>query len=205
MKPFNPKHRDTSSGQIVIAFYRIAQAIDLLFRNHAKKMRLSPAQIHALLFLKYARRGVRTIGGLAQRLGTSYATSSGVVDALESKQLVQRIPLPEDQRVVTLQMTSKGERKVKDLEDVLDELENAVNAISQTEQEALLHATQSIVRHLYQAGFIHIYEMCWNCQFFRRNAHPKHPLGPHHCAFMDAPLAEADSNLECPDFIPLET
>jgi len=204
MSLFNPKYRNTPAGQISIALYRITQAIDLLLRERGKALRLSPAQIQALLFLKYARPGVRTIGGLADRLAVTYATSSGVADALEGKHLIQRKPLPEDQRVITLGLTSKGEGKAELLEDVLDEIESAVNALPDAERAALLRATRAIVRRLQNAGYVKVYEMCWNCQFFQKDAHPDDPRGPHHCAFMDAPLPEPNTYLECPDFVPVE-
>lgn len=204
MTAFNPKQRNTSGGRITIAFYRITQAVDHLLRERGKDVRLSPAQIQSLLFLKYARPGACTIGGLANRLGVTYATSSGVADALERKRLIQRAPLPEDQRVITLGLTPKGEDKAEMLEDVLDEIEAAVNALPDVEQAALLRATQTIVRHLQRAGYVKVYEMCWGCQFFQRDAHPEDPGGPHHCAFMDAPLPQPSTYLECPDFVPAE-
>ena len=200
--PFNPKHRNTLGGQISIVLYRITQAIDLLLRERGKVMGLSPTQIQSLLFLKYARPGVRTIGGLASRLGVTYATSSGVADALERKHLILRVPLPEDQRVITLGLTPQGESKAEMLGDVLDEIEAAVNSLPDAEQAALLRATQTIVRRLQTAGYVRVYEMCWGCQFFQRDAHPNDPRGPHHCAFMDAPLPEPNTYLECPDFVP---
>jgi len=202
MAIFNPKRRNTLGSQITIALYRITQAIEHLLRERGKGRYLSPAQIQALLFLKYARPGVCTIGGLANRLGVTYATSSGVADALEGKRLIQRKPLSEDQRVIMLVLTSKGESEAEMLEDVLDEIEAAVNALPDAERVALLHATQAIVRHLQSAGYVIVYEMCWGCQFFQRDAHPADPRGPHHCAFMDAPLSELNSYLECPDFVP---
>ncbi|MES4787748.1 MAG: hypothetical protein C4294_20225 [Nitrospiraceae bacterium] len=97
-------------------------------------MRLSPTQIQSLLFLKYARPGVRTIGGLANRLGVTYATSSGVADALEGKRLIKRAPLSDDQRIITLALTSQGESKTELLEDVLDQIESAVDALPEAEQ-----------------------------------------------------------------------
>lgn len=204
MTAFNPKHRNTLGGRITIALYRITQAIEQLLRERGKDVRLSPAQIQSLLFLKYARPGVRTIGGLANRLGVTYATSSGVADALERKRLIRRAPLPEDQRVITLGLTPQGESQAEMLEDVLDEIEAAVSALPDAEQAALLHAAQSIVRRLQNAGYVRVYEMCWGCQFFQRDAHPEDPSGPHHCTFMDAPLSEPDAYLECPDFVPAE-
>jgi Transcriptional regulators len=165
-------------------------------------MHLSPAQIQTLIFLKYARPGVRTVGGVAQRLGVTYATASGVADALENKRFIERVTLPGDQRVVTLLLTEAGTAHAGQLEDVLDEIEAAVDGLPDAEQSVLLHATQAIVARLQQSGYVRVYEMCWGCQFFRRDVHPDDPRGPHHCAFVDAPLAEPATYFECPDFVP---
>jgi DNA-binding MarR family transcriptional regulator len=205
MSIFDPKERHTPAGRITIALYRIGQAINHLFRQRGEARQLSPAQIQALLFLKYARPGVRTIGGLATRLGATYATASGVADALEHKRLARRQPLASDRRTVTLQLTEAGEAECEHLEDLLDTIEAAIAGLAPTDQDVLLRATQAIVRHLQQAGHVQVYEMCWGCQFFRAYAHPDDPAGPHHCAFVDAPLAEAQTYYECPDFVPLMT
>lgn len=118
--------------------------------------------------------------------------------------MIKRTPLLEDQRVVKLALTAEGERRAEELESVLDEIESAVDTLPDAEKTTLLHATQAIVRRLQSAGYVRVYEMCWGCQFFRRNAHPDDPRGPHHCAFMDAPLPETDTYRECPDFVPAE-
>jgi DNA-binding MarR family transcriptional regulator len=202
MSAFNPRQRDTLAGQISIALYRISQAIGFLLRERGQQLNLTPAQIQALLFLKYARTGVRTIGGLSERLKVAYATSSGVADALERKGLLQRSLLPEDLRVVTLALTPEGEQQVVQVEGVLDVVEAAVSRLSGEEQAALASALKIIVRELHSAGYVHVYEMCRGCQFFRKDAHPENPQAPHHCAFMDAPLREEDTYLECPEFTP---
>jgi DNA-binding MarR family transcriptional regulator len=202
MASFNPRQRSASlSGQITIALYRVSQAVGHLFRVRGTAQQLSPAQIHALLFLRYARPGVRTIGGLAARLAATYATTSGVVDALESKHLVERHPQPEDQRTVTLHLTDGGQAKTDVLEDILNDIEAAIRDLPPDEQRALAHAMQTIVRRLQAGGHVQVYEMCWGCQFFERNAHPDQPDAPHHCAFVDAPLSEPNTYLECPDFV----
>jgi len=202
MSSFNPSQRHaTPAGAITIAFYRISQAISHLLRARGERAHLSPAQIQTLLFLQYARPGIRTIGGVAKRLAATAATASGVTDALERKGLVKRKPLAQDQRTITLALTAKGSHVAATLEDVLDEIQAAIAALPDAEQQVLLHATQTIVRRLQQAGHVQVYEMCWGCQFFRRDAHPDDPRGPHHCAFVDAPLPEAQTYLECPDFV----
>lgn len=202
MSSFNPADRDGAGGRIAVALYRISQAMNHMLRERGETEQLSPAQIQALLFLKYARPGVRTIGGLAERLSASYATASGVADALERKQLARRAPLPADQRTVTLALTDDGERKSAALEDVLGEIETAIESIPVADREALQRAAEAIVLRLQQAGHVKVYEMCWGCRFFRRDAHPDDPRGPHHCAFVDAPLPEPNTYLECPDFVP---
>jgi len=204
MSILNPRDRQSTSGQISIALYRITQAIERLFRERGKESHLSPAQIQSLLFLKYARPGVRTIGGLADRLGVTYATSSGVADALERKRLIQRSPLPEDQRVITVRLTPAGQSQIENLENILDEVEGALNTLPKSDQETLLRALRIVVRHLQEAGYVKVYEMCWGCQFFQREAHPEDPRGPHHCTFVDAPLPEPHTYLECPDFTPVQ-
>lgn len=205
MSIFDPAQRSESlPARITTAFYRISQAMNRLLRVRGEAAGLSPAQIQALLFLQYARPGVRTIGGLAERLGATYATTSGVADALERKRLIRRKPLAEDKRTVTLTLTAEGAREAVSVEDVLGEVEAAIASLPEAEQAALERAAQVIVRRLQEAGHVQVYEMCWGCSFFQRDAHPADPRGPHHCAFVDAPLPVANTYLECPDFIPAE-
>lgn len=204
MSAFNPQERETPASQSAIALYRISQAMGRLLRVRAEQAGLSPAQIQALLFLRYARPGVCTIGGLAERLAATYASASGVADALERKGLIQRQTSPDDQRVVKLIVTDRGREQAHSLENILDEVEQAIQQLPLEDQVTLVRATQAIVRQLQQAGHVQVYEMCWHCHFFRRDVHPGHPAGPHHCAFVDAPLPEANSYLECPDFVPLD-
>lgn len=205
MSSFDPRYRkDNIPGNITIALYRIGQAVGIMLRCKGLEYGLSPTQVQALLFLSYARPGVRTIGGLAQRLGCTLATASGVADALERKGLAVREPWPQHRRTITLRLTPEGAALVEQVDDALDGLEAIVRELPTEEQAGLSRATQHTVRRLAERGHVVVYEMCWGCGFFRPNAHPDDPAGPHHCAFMDAPLPEANTYTECPDFVPAE-
>jgi DNA-binding MarR family transcriptional regulator len=205
MSSFDPRYRrDNLPGNITIALYRIGQAIAILLRRKGLAHGLSPTQVQALTFLAYARPGVRTIGGLAQRLACTLATASGVASALEGKGLVVREPWPQHRRTITLRLTPQGQTLAGQVDDALDELEAIIGELPDDEQAVLLRATQAIVRRLAEGGHVVIYEMCWDCGFFRAYAHPDDPAGPHHCAFMDAPLPEENTYTECPDFVPVE-
>ncbi len=201
--PFNPRLRsERFSGQIAIALFRIAQGVQVMVRRSGQALGLSPAQTQALLFLAYARPGVHTIGGLAQRLQATMATASEVADALERKGLVVREPRPEDHRIIGLRLTGAGRRRAADLEGMLDDLEAAVAELPPDDQEHLHRILQHIVRRMVEKRLVVVYEMCWGCAFFRPMAHPDDPAAPHHCAFMDAPLPDAHTYTECPDFTP---
>lgn len=202
MRALNPRYRHSPSGQIAVALYRIAQAIHSLLRHRAAKEDLSAAQVQALVFLHTTRPSAQTIGGLAEGIGLAYLTVSAMVDALERKELVERHPLESDRRTITLRLTSQGKTKSVSLENLLDEVEQTIQSLPSTEQAALQRALQHIIARLNEAGYIHPYDMCWHCQFFQQNAHPDNPRGPHHCAFVDAPLTEPDTYLDCPDFQP---
>jgi len=205
MSSFDPRYRrDNVPGNVAIALARIGQAVGILLRRKGAAHGLTPTQVQALLFLAYARPGVRTIGGLAQRLGCTMATASGIATALERRGLLVREPWPQHRRTITLRLTPEGQALVQQVDGALDELEGIIRELSEEEQAALLRATQRIVRRLAEGGLVVVYEMCWACGFFRPYAHPEDPATPHHCAFMDAPLPEADTYTECPDFVPAE-
>lgn len=203
MSLFDPRARqEDTAARIALALHRIGQATHLMIRRAGQAHGLSPAQVHALLFMAYGRPGARTISGLAQRLQCTPATASGVMDALERKGLARRAPHPEEGRVVTLHLTAAGAALVQELEHALAPLEEIVRELPAAGQADLLEATQQVVRRLAEGGYVVVYEMCWGCRFFRPNAHPEDPARPHHCAFMDAPLPVEDTYTECPDFVP---
>lgn len=205
MPIFDPRYRQGNrAGNVAVAMYRVSQAIGLMMRTWAEARGLTAPQLQALLFLTHGRPGARTIGGLANRLLCTPATASVLVDALEGKGLVSRAAASDDRRKVTLALTPDGKAMAAEVEAVLDELESVVAGLQPQAQEQLHSSLQQVVRALAKRGYVRIYEMCWDCGFFRPYSHPDSPSAPHHCAFMDAPLPEADTYTECPDFVPKE-
>lgn len=202
---FAPLHRAGNiPGHVAVALYRIGQALSILFRERSGVHGLTPPQMQALLFLRYARPDLHTLTGLAERLVCTPANANGVVDALERKRLVRREPAEGVRGRKRLRLTPKGERVVDHLDSVLTDLEAWIAELPEAEQLALLRATEAIVRRFVQAGYVRVYEMCWSCGFFRAYAHPDHPQGPHHCAFADVPLPDSTTYTECPDHVPAQ-
>ena len=201
MSSFDPQYRqDNVPGSLTVTLFRISQAVAQLLRDKSQAHGLSAAQIQALLFLVYARSGVRTIGGLADRLGCTPATASGVADALERKGLVIRKPWPQHRRTITLHLTQFGIAMAAQVDDSLAVLETIVRELPEAEQAALLRTAGYIERGLAERGWIKTYGMCRKCGLFQPDAHPSERGGSNHCALRAAPVSDLDSYMECPHF-----
>jgi DNA-binding MarR family transcriptional regulator len=204
MSSFDPRYREAHvPGNLSVTLYRISQAIVTLLREKGRQHGLTATQLQTLLFLAYSRPGVRTIGGLAQRLSCTPATASGVANGLERKGLVTRTPWPQHRRTITLTLTRKGAALAAQVDNSLDELETIVRQLDHRDQENLLQGAQNILRGLADQGRVTIYEMCRNCAYLQPNVDPDNTAGPYRCAFMDVGLTEADTYTECPDFVAL--
>lgn len=77
---------------------------------------LEPQQHQALLVLKGAAEGtIPTIGHIAERLLLKHHSAVGLVDRLQSLELVTRQTNPADARQVLVHLTPKGERLLHEL------------------------------------------------------------------------------------------
>jgi DNA-binding MarR family transcriptional regulator len=198
---FDPQRRQTNvAAEVTMKLYRVSQAVKLLLREKSQAHGLSATQLQALLFLAYARPQAHTIGGLAERLGCTAATASGVVNALERKGLASREPQPEERRSVMVTLSDDGMARAAQVEDSLEEIELLVDQLPAQDQAALLQLVGFVEHGLVERGRIKAYGMCWNCRFFRPDAYSNDPLGPHHCIINGIPVNEVNSRKECPDF-----
>ncbi len=69
---------------------------------------LTFAQYEALMLLSFTRTGRMPLGKIGQRLQVHPASVTNVVDRLEGKRLVRRIPHPDDLRTTLAAITRKG-------------------------------------------------------------------------------------------------
>ena len=72
-----------------------------------EEAQFTPAQIHSLLWL--GSEGELTMGALAQRVGITEKTITGVVDRMEREDYLLRERSEEDRRVVHVKLTKKGQ------------------------------------------------------------------------------------------------
>ncbi|MBW7905904.1 MAG: MarR family winged helix-turn-helix transcriptional regulator [Phycisphaerae bacterium] len=159
---------------------------------------LTPTQGQVLALLDGQARGGLSMKRIAAELAVSQPTVSDAVAALERKGLVSRERSDADARVVRVSLTRKGARAAARQVEWPDAVGRTLHALDATEQESLLRILVKMIHALQVDGQIPVARMCPTCNYFRPNVHASADK-PHHCAFVDAPLADADLRLDCAD------
>ena len=112
-----------------------------------ERMVLTAPQIHALLWL--GQDGALTMGELAQRLGITEKTVTGVVDRLEREGHVQRERSPEDRRVIHCRLTASGARLHRKLDrTLLQGLGRMLEPLDATDRRALFRILEKLIGKL---------------------------------------------------------
>jgi DNA-binding MarR family transcriptional regulator len=141
--------------------------------------------------------GPQTGSRLAQRLGLTLPTISDSVRVLVDKRLVTKTPDRRHPRASRLRLTVAGRKLATNARAWPDFLASAAGSMSDSEQAAFLAALVKIIRSLQEKGQIPVSRMCVTCMYFRPHVH-QGPM-PHHCAFVDAPMAARHLRLQCPE------
>lgn len=103
--PVTPS-RDVDDNEVVRALRDAHRAIHALLERALVGIELAPTEYRALAAL--ARRGALTPTALSQVLEITPASTTGLVDRLESRRLVRRRPNPQDRRSMLIDVTPGG-------------------------------------------------------------------------------------------------
>ena len=109
----------------------------------AADLDLSPVQIQVLHVLAPDRP--LPMGELARTLACDRSNVTGLIDRLESRQLVERRPSPRDRRVKILALTPAGARVRTLIEQKLARPPEAFRRLSPSEQRALLRILERLI------------------------------------------------------------
>jgi MarR family transcriptional regulator for hemolysin len=106
---------------------------------------LSVQQFRALGFLR--RRPGDSLSNLAEHLGLSLPTASRMIDALVSRGLVRREPIPQNRRQVQLTLTAAGSKSLEAaVQATLDELEQRLAALDDESRRRIVGAVRDLRR-----------------------------------------------------------
>ncbi|HVS18566.1 MAG TPA: MarR family transcriptional regulator [Planctomycetota bacterium] len=138
--PEPPNDRDR---EVVQALRRIIRAVDLHSRRLEESFGLTAPQLAALQ--EAQRFGPLSPGELARRIHLSAGTVTGILDRLERRALVHRVPDPADRRRLEIEVTHEGREVLLRAPALLqDRLRQALGGLQDWEQTLLLSALQRI-------------------------------------------------------------
>lgn len=172
--------------------HKIGLAVKQQSWLQANEEGLSPTQGQILAALVDGRSSATE---LAARLGLSLPTISDSVRVLVDKAHVVKTPDPRHPRASLIELTTAGRQLAIKAQAWPEFLSVAIDALSEAEQAALLAALIKMIRTLQDHGQIPISRMCVSCVHFRPRVHDG--AKPHHCAFVDAPMADQNLRLDC--------
>lgn len=184
--------------RIATGLHKLGLALKHQTWGQANEQGLSPTQGQILAVL--ATDGALSTTEVADRLGIGLPTVSEAVTTLVDKGLVRRTPDTRHPRAKLLRLTAAGTRQSTRSRAWPEFLTQAVSSLTHTEQATLLTALMKMIRTLQVQGQIPVSRMCATCIHFRPNVHRGD--APHHCGFVDAPMAAAQLRLDCGDHAP---
>lgn len=190
---FFEKNSEPAEHRIATGLHKLGLAMKQQTWLLANGEGLSPTQGQILSVL--SAEGPKTGTELSVKLGVTLPTISDSVRALVEKDFVAKKPDPRHPRAALIRLTAAGRARATRARSWPDFLTAAMSPLSEHEQEVLLGAIVKMIRMLQESGQIPTSRMCVTCTHFRPNVHDG-PF-PHHCAFVDSPMATKHLRLEC--------
>lgn len=130
--------------RILQALRRIIRAIDLFSKRLSHSYHLTAPQLVCLS--EIAENGPITSASLAKNVYLSPSTLVGIVDRLESKELITRERNKADRRQVALKITEAGEDVLLNAPSPLqDKLARALNSLPENDRNVILGALEQLV------------------------------------------------------------
>lgn len=188
-------HSAPLDERIATGLHKIGLALKLQSWQGASRAGLSPAQGQILALL--AGDGALTATEVARRLGVTLPTVSESVRVLLEKGLVEREAEAGRGRARPLALTDAGRARATEARAWPEFLAAAAGSLNDAERGAFWSGLVKMIRNLQEDGRIPPHRMCVTCVHFR--AHVRVGERPHHCAFVDAPMAASHLRLDCDD------
>jgi len=104
---------------ILIKIRKIVRSIDIESKKIQKEHGVSIPQVLCLNFLNNSPNYQATQGEIRKFLNLNPSTVSGIIDRLEKKGYLARLPKSGDKRVVNIALTSAGDKLLKTIPSLL--------------------------------------------------------------------------------------
>ncbi len=193
--PYFDEHTEPIPARIATGLHKLGLAMKQQAWQQANGEGLSATQGQILAAL--VGQGPLTGKELSERLGVTLPTISDSVRVLVEKGLVEKGPDPRHPRASLLTPTERGAAVGGRARSWPEFMADAVADLSHDEQRAFYGGVVKMIRALQEQGLVPLSGMCVTCTHFR--PHVRTGATPHHCGFVDAPLAADQLRLDCPE------
>ncbi|HZL10257.1 MAG TPA: MarR family transcriptional regulator [Prolixibacteraceae bacterium] len=132
--------------EILITIRKIVRSINLESKKIQKAYGVSIPQILCLSYLHASSNYQSTQGEIRKFLNLNSSTTSGIVDRLENKGLLARLPKQGDKRVVNIVLTSKGAGLLKQIPALLhNQLSEKLRLLPENNLQQIQESLQTLV------------------------------------------------------------
>lgn len=191
--PYFDEHTEPLAVRIAAGLHKIGLAMKQQAWKQANDEGLSATQGQILAAL--VTHGPLTGSELRERLGITLATISDSARVLLEKNLISKQPDPRHPRASLLKPSKRGAALGARARSWPEFMAQAVGELDADEQRAFLSGVVKMIHGLQEQGLVPLDGMCVTCTYFRPNVRPG--SSPHHCAFVDAPLAAEQLRVDC--------
>lgn len=115
------KDKKMDYTDILINIRKIVRSLNLESKRIQKEHGISIPQLLCLNYLSGKKDNLSTVTGIAGYLNLNLSTATGIINRLEKKGFVARLPKKQDRRVTPVALTSRGERLLGDSPELLHE------------------------------------------------------------------------------------
>ncbi len=107
--------------EILIKIRKIVRSVDIESKKIQKEYGVSIPQVLCLSFLHESSNYQATQGEIRKFLNLNSSTVSGIINRLEKKGLLARLPKSGDKRIVNIALTSSGDKLLSTIPSLLHE------------------------------------------------------------------------------------
>lgn len=131
---------------ILVTIRKIVRSINLESKKIQKEYGVSIPQILCLGYLHSSSNFQSTQGEIRKFLNLNSSTASGIIDRLENKGLLARLPKQGDKRVVNIVLTSKGAGLLKQIPALLhNQLSEKLRLLPDNNLQQIQESLQTLV------------------------------------------------------------
>ena len=171
-----------------------------LTRGEGFVANLTFAQWTALRYFSCANRFSRTVSAFAEFHGTTRGTASQTIKSLVLNDYLTRKRSKSDGRSIDFTLTTKSKKLLA--EDPFEALVEAASALSNSAFHTVERSLERMLRKMTQQQGKRHFGMCPNCRYFQDGGYYTNQESDYHCAWIDEPLKEAETQQLCVNFLP---